>query len=1073
MSTVTIPEAIRIGIQHHQSGQLPQAESVYRQVLQQQPDHPDALHLLGVIALQVGQHEAAANLIGKAIAAAPGAADYYPNYAEALRALGKLDEAVAACRRAIALNPNLVAAYNNLGIALKEQENYAEAIAACQRAIELKPDHHQAHNNLAAAYRLHGDLDAAIEHYRRAIALNPAVAEIYNNLGAALQERGDTEEAMDFFRQAIVLKPDLHPAHALVTALQQRVKQDQWLASHDMASWEDWGKHLGAGGDDGIAISVIICSVDDAKLARVRANYERLLAGERFEIVAIRDARSLCEGYNRGVRQSAGELLIFSHDDIEILSPDFRHKLKCYLNAYDMIGVAGTRRLIGESWVKAGWPWLHGQVAHPDAGTGGYKICLYGVNAPLQPDIQALDGLFFACRRDVAEKVGFDAATFDGFHFYDLDFTYSAFQAGYRLAVCNDIAVVHYSEGHYNNAWQRYAERFLAKHGATLTRQESSQDLRILAQVETAQQVLSFCNLYLSNSYPGNNYADWVRVFATPGAAELDRQRREAEDRSGAPLISVLMPVYNAPEIWLRRAIESVLAQSWPHWELCIADDASTEPHVRTVLEEYRQRDPRLKLVFRDRNGHISATSNSALELACGEFFALLDHDDELPPDALYWVAREIAAQPDAALIYSDEDKIGTDGERKDPYFKPDWNPDLFLSQNMVSHLGVYRTGLVRQIGGFRAGYEGSQDYDLALRVAEQARPGQIRHIPRVLYHWRTIAGSTSLDIGEKPYAADAALRAINDHFARCGIDAEAAGVHDGPGMYRVRYALPAELPRVSLIIPTRNGLDLLQRCIESIRTKTRYANYDILIVDNGSDDPATLAYLARLESEGAARILRDPRPFNYSALNNGAVREAGGELVGLLNNDLEVISPDWLDEMVSHALRPEIGAVGARLWYPDDTLQHGGVILVGGVAAHAHRQVRKGNAGYGGRAALLQDFSAVTAACMVLRKEVFQRIGGFDENLAVTFNDVDLCLKIQALGYRNLWTPYAELYHHESATRGHDNTPDKRARFAAEIRLMQERWGELLRRDPAYSPNLTLDREDFSLAWPPRVGVS
>lgn len=1066
MNAVTVQEAVRIAITHHQAGRLPEAETIYRQILQHQPSHPDALHLLGVIALQVGQHEAAIELIGKAIAANPSAADYYPNLGEALRQAGRLDEAVTAFRRAIELNPELVAAYNNLGIVLKELKRYDEAIAACRRAAELNPGHFQARNNLAAACKLNGDLDAAIGHYRAALKLSPDNAEICSNLGSALHERGDEEEALSFLRRAIELKPDLNPAHALVLALQKRVREDAWLISQDMAGWESW-----AAGWRTLAprISVIVCSIDEDKLEKVRTNYTERLAGEDWEFIAIRDARSLCEGYQRGLRQSSGEILIYSHDDIEILSPDFRHKLKCYLNACDLVGVAGTRRLIGPSWVRAGWPWLHGQVTHPDKDSGGYKICLYGVNTPLQMDIQALDGLFFACRREVAEKISFDAVTFDGFHFYDLDFSFSAFQAGFRLGVANDIAVIHYSEGNYDAAWERYAERFLAKHGATLDKSEPAKDLRILAQVETKLQALSFCNLYLTNNYPANNYTDWVRVFDTPSADELARQRTESRDWPNPPLISLLMPVYNTDETWLRRAIESVLAQTWPHWELCIADDASPAPHVKTILEEYQRRDARIKVAYRTANGHISAASNSALELVEGEFTALLDHDDELPPTALYWVAREIAAHPECELIYSDEDKITPDGQRQDAYFKPDWNPDLFLSQNTISHLGIYRTETIRRLGGFREGFEGSQDYDLALRVVDAIRPEQIRHIPRVLYHWRILPGSTSLAIGEKSYAADAARRAIADHLARREIAAEVSDEDAGPGMYRVRYRLPAAPPLVSLIIPTRNGLALLRQCVENILAKTSYPNYEILIVDNGSDDTATLDYLVQLEAQGRARILRDPRPFNYSALNNAAAREASGTLIGLLNNDLEVITPDWLDEMVSHALRPEIGAVGARLWYPDDTLQHGGVLLIGGVAAHAHRKQRKGCAGYLGRAALIQNFSAVTAACLVVRKTVFDEAGGFDEELAVTFNDVDLCLKIQALGYRNLWTPYAELYHHESATRGADDNPEKRARFAAERTLMQQRWGNLLSNDPAYNPNLTLDRENFGLAWPPR----
>ncbi len=1066
MNQVTVQEAIRIAIGHHQAGRLPEAEAIYRQVLQHQPDYPDALHLLGVIALQVGQHQAAAELIGRAVAVAPDAADYYPNLGEALRNLDRLEDAAAALQRAIALNPNLVAAYNNLGIVLKQLKRYDEAIVVCRRAVELNPRHFQALNNLAAACKLNGDNAAAIGYYRQALAVNPDSADICNNLGAALQDEDNDEEALVYLRRAIELKPDLNPAHALVLTLQKRVRADAWLTSQDMAGWEDWGKRHAAAPK----ISVIVCSIDEAKLEKVRNNFSERLNGENWELIAIRDARSLCEGYNRGIRQSSGEILIFAHDDIEILSPDFRHKLKCYLNACDVLGVAGTRRLIGPSWVNAGWPWLHGQVVHPDGAA--WKICLYGVTTPLQMDIQALDGLFFACRREVAEKIGFDENTFDGFHFYDLDFTFSAYRAGFRLGVANDIAVIHYSEGNYNATWEGYAQRFLAKHGAALEQQPHAKDLRILAQVETKTQALSFCNLYLINNYPGNNYADWVRVFDTPSVAELDQQRAASREWAAPPLLSILMPVYNAPEIWLRRALDSVLAQTWPHWELCIADDASPAIHVRTVLDEYQRRDARIKVIYRATNGHISAASNSALELATGQFTALLDHDDELPPHALYRVAQEIAAHPDCALIYSDEDKLTPDGRRKDAYFKPDWNPDLFLSQNTLSHLGVYRTALIRDIGGFRESYEGSQDYDLALRAIERIKPEQIHHIPQVLYHWRAIEGSTAAVGGvvEKPYAVKAALKALGEHLQRTGQDATVAESPEADGAYRVSYRLPSPPPLVSLIIPTRNGLELLRQCIDSLLAQTRYPNYEILVIDNDSDDPATLDYLTALRDQGHARILRDPQPFNYSALNNAAVREARGELIGLLNNDLEVLTPDWLDEMAGHAVRPEIGAVGARLWYPDDTLQHGGVVLVGGVAGHAHKNLKRGKHGYFQRGILTQNLSAVTAACLVMRKAVFEEVGGLDETLTVAFNDVDLCLKIRAHGHRIVWTPYAELYHHESATRGNDDTPEKSARFSAEIQIMQQRWGALLRNDPAYNPNLTLDRENYSLAWPPRV---
>jgi GT2 family glycosyltransferase len=381
----------------------------------------------------------------------------------------------------------------------------------------------------------------------------------------------------------------------------------------------------------------------------------------------------------------------------------------------------------------------------------------------------------------------------------------------------------------------------------------------------------------------------------------------------------------------------------------------------------------------------------------------------------------------------------------------------------------VYQRPLVRQIGGFRQGFEGAQDYDLALRCIERLGPGAIHHIPRVLYHWRVHKESTAHDAAAKPYAMLAGERALNEHLRRCGVAAHAELIGHG---YRVHYALPKAPPQISLIIPTRNGMPLIRKCVASILEKTTYPNYEILIIDNGSDDPGTLRYFEEIASEARVRLIRDDRPFNFSALNNAAVRQAEGAVIGLINDDIEVIAPDWLGAMVSFALQPAIGAVGARLLYPNDTLQHGGVVLgLGGLAAHAHRNAQHYDRGYCARASLVQSFSAVTAACLVIRKEVYEEVGGLNEtDLAVAYNDVDFCLRVREAGYRNVWTPYAELYHHESATRGNEDTPAKQARFAREAAYIKQRWGHILFNDPAYSPNLTLDHEDFSLAWPPRV---
>jgi GT2 family glycosyltransferase len=564
-------------------------------------------------------------------------------------------------------------------------------------------------------------------------------------------------------------------------------------------------------------------------------------------------------------------------------------------------------------------------------------------------------------------------------------------------------------------------------------------------------------------------YSEWLQKSTAslpPPAAVPD-----------GPLISVLMPVYNPPETLLRRAIQSVLGQTYRNWELCIADDASTLPHVRRVLDQSASGDPRIKVIHRPVNGHICAATNSALELATGEFTALLDHDDELEPRALAEVAAAITLHPHASVLYSDEDKIDERGRRYDPHFKPDWQPDLLLGQNYFSHLTVYRTALMREAGGFRPGYEGSQDWDLALRITGSVPAAGIIHIPQVLYHWRATAGSTALGVGEKGYSVDAARRALADHLARTGQQAELLPVPGGH--WRVRHALPPLPPRVSIIIPTRNCAALLRTCVESLLSTTAYSDFEILVVDNDSDSPDALAYFGELGTRGV-KVIHDPSPFNYSALNNRAVKHATGQVLAFLNNDLEVISPGWLAEMVSQAMRPGVGAVGAMLYYPDDRVQHAGVVLgiagpqiTSGVAGHSMARLPRGSEGYFNHLRLVKNYSAVTGACMVVRREIFERLGGFDETeLAVAFNDVDFCLRALAAGFRNVWTPFAELYHHESASRGHDNTPEKVARFGRECTHMRVKWGPLLDDDPAYNPNLTLVREDFGLAWPPRPVV-
>ncbi|MDT6941787.1 glycosyltransferase [Brucella pseudogrignonensis] len=564
-------------------------------------------------------------------------------------------------------------------------------------------------------------------------------------------------------------------------------------------------------------------------------------------------------------------------------------------------------------------------------------------------------------------------------------------------------------------------------------------------------------------------YPEWLLRYSTITPDLRARIRTMIGEMDQPPMISIIMPVYNPDLDWLKEAVESVKQQLYPHWQLCIADDCSSDPKVRSALQNMQNNDSRINVVLRETSGHIAEASNSAVSLADGTFLALMGQDDLLSEDALFHIARVIDMYPDAALIYSDEDKFDASGAHFDPHFKSDWNPDLFLSCNMVSHLGVYRKDIFNLLGGFRSDYNGSQDYDLALRFIELLRSEQILHIPHVLYHWRASGQSTAWSYDNKDNIIKAGRRALEDHLKRQNITADVQHTAHG---FRVSYALPNPAPMISLIIPTRNSFQLLHQCISSILERTTYQNYEIIIIDNNTDDPDTLSYLKKLAKEKQIKIVRDERPFNYSALNNAAVKLAEGEFIGLVNNDIEVITPGWLEEMLSLAALPGVGAVGARLWYPNDTLQHGGVIVgLGGVACHAHRCLPQGQPGYFARAELIQTMTAVTAACLVIRKSSFEAVGGLNENdLAVAFNDVDLCLKLREAGYRNIWTPYAELYHHESASRGLEDNMEKIQRFQSEIDYMRKRWNTDTFADPAYNPNLTLNAEDFSLAWPPRV---
>lgn len=565
-----------------------------------------------------------------------------------------------------------------------------------------------------------------------------------------------------------------------------------------------------------------------------------------------------------------------------------------------------------------------------------------------------------------------------------------------------------------------------------------------------------------------SEYGEWVDRFDCIETDEASEIRHFVASLPRRPKFSIVVPVYETAKTDLVEMIASVRAQIYENWELCIADDASKRPHVRSILKAAARAEPRIKLIFRTENGNISAASNSALNLATGDFIALLDHDDLLAPHALAIMADAVNRFPDADIFYSDEDKLDAEGKRYDPYFKPDWNPELLYGQNFVSHLGVFRTSLVRKLGGFREGFEGSQDYDLVLR-ATAATKASVVHVPHVLYHWRLYPGAGTFSSTQMARAADAARRAIQEQLATLGVTATVGDA--GCGYHRVLRSAPAVWPRVSVIIPTRDHADVLASCVDGLFEDTDYTGLEIIVVDNDSVEPQTKALFTELRDRGVV-VLQSQGAFNYSKINNEAARISSGDFLLFLNNDISMLEANWLKEMVLQALAPDVGAVGAKLLYPDGTIQHGGVALGPlGVAAHVHVRSPGNTPGYFGRLLLAQDISCVTGACMLVRRTVFDSIAGFDqEHLAVAFNDVDLCIRIRGSGHRIIWTPLASLTHHESKSRGQDTVGDKLERFKREIAYMRERWGKVLDHDPFWNPNLSLESSDPQLSFPPRV---
>jgi O-antigen biosynthesis protein len=562
--------------------------------------------------------------------------------------------------------------------------------------------------------------------------------------------------------------------------------------------------------------------------------------------------------------------------------------------------------------------------------------------------------------------------------------------------------------------------------------------------------------------YVDYRYREWIKRNE-PGIRVLERQKQQSLVFSYRPKISILTPVWNTGEKWLRLAIESVINQTYDNWELCLVDGGSSKPYIKTILLEFANKDARIKVKFLDENKGIANNSNTALSMATGELITLLDHDDELASFAFFEVVKLINEHPDTDFIYSDEDKISDNGRRSAPFFKPDWSPDTLLSCNYTCHLSVYRKTIVDSIGGFRSEYDGSQDYDFALRFVENT--DQIKHIPKILYHWRIIPQSAASSSGAKPYAYVAAKKALTDYLTRNNIIGE---VSDGSwlGSYRIKRLILGK-PLVSIIIPSKDQVDILSKCIDSILNINTYPYFEIIIVDNQSIDKTTKNYYQELTNSPQIKIIRFDYPLNFSSLYNWASHQAKGEHLLFLNNDTEIISTEALSAMLEHSQRSEIGMVGAMLLSPNGSLQHSGIILGAGsvgTCQHVLHQ-RYDTNGYFGRARIINNISAVTGACMMLRKSVFFELNGFDENLPHLYNDVDLCIRLRQKGYFILYTPYANLFYHEFHTSGYRSQKRTFDISTSEHKYFLTKWGNVLSLgDPYYNINLRLDTASYQI---------
>lgn len=555
-------------------------------------------------------------------------------------------------------------------------------------------------------------------------------------------------------------------------------------------------------------------------------------------------------------------------------------------------------------------------------------------------------------------------------------------------------------------------------------------------------------------------YGPWYQAYV-PDQETLEAQKKHKFDYR--PLISIAVPAYQTPVEFLKQMIESLISQTYPEWELCIANASPDNEEMQRVLADYSAKDSRVRFCNLKENLGIAENTNRAFSMAKGEFMGLLDHDDLLAPNALYEIVQALQDHPQADALYTDEDKVTTEmDEHFQPHLKPDFNLDLLRSNNYICHFFVVRRSIVEKAGGFRKEFDGAQDYDFIFRCTENAR--EVLHVPEILYHWRTHKASTADNPASKMYAFEAGKRAIEANLERTGTKGVVSHTQD-LGFYRVKYPVQGK-PLVSVIIPNKDEKETLQTCMEMLNNNTSYQNFEIIIIENNSTTDEIFRYYKELSKDPRIHLLRWGKEFNYSAINNFGVAHAKGEYLLFLNNDIKSINPDWMEELLGVCQRPEVGGVGAKLIYLDNTIQHAGCVVgMGGIAGHMFVDMPADRTGYLHKASLLQDMSAVTAACLMMKKEVFEEAGGFTEELAVAFNDVDLCLKVRKNNHLIVYDPYAKLYHMESKTRGAEDSKEKVRRFQTEIEYMRCHWLDILKNgDPYYNKNLSLTKWNYSL---------